>query len=102
MGLLYISDYERLDFEFTTSVDENGEFDGEYVIPEDAPLGTYALNFDADDIQGSRHFTVAEYRKPEFQVTVTPEQDEVVRGGQVDVLGEASYFFAGAATDLPV
>ncbi|MGB3714627.1 MAG: MG2 domain-containing protein, partial [Candidatus Promineifilaceae bacterium] len=98
--LYFLSQYEPIEYEFRTTVDENGEFSGEYVIPADAQLGNYSLNISDEDTRGDRQFTVAEYRKPEFQVSATPERDEVVRGDPADVTVEASYFFGGAATDL--
>ncbi|HET6445868.1 MAG TPA: Ig-like domain-containing protein [candidate division Zixibacteria bacterium] len=100
--LYSLIEYETVDFGFNATLDENGEFNGEYVIPADAQLGNYSLNINSEDTQGYLQFTVAEYRKPEFQVSATPDQDEVVRGDPAEVKVEASYYFGGAATDLPV
>ena len=98
----YLSEYEPTDYTFRADLDENGEFSGEYVIPEDAGLGDYRFYFDDRGTQGDRIFTVAEYRAPEFQVTAIPSKDETLRGDTVEVLVEASYFFGGPAAGLPV
>lgn len=83
-------------------VDTNGNFSGEFVIGEEWPLGTYAIASNQGDLLGERSFTVAEYRAPEFLVSVTPATTDVQRGETVDVTIEASYFFGGSVTDSQV
>ncbi|MFW6098006.1 MAG: alpha-2-macroglobulin family protein, partial [Chloroflexota bacterium] len=93
-----------IDFETTVEIGPYGTFEGEYVIPEEASLGEYRL-FLADEgaiANAWRNFTVADYRNPEFTVSVTPEEDELLRGETVDVVIEARYFFGAPASDLPV
>jgi uncharacterized protein YfaS (alpha-2-macroglobulin family) len=95
---------DAIDYEVTLPVDENGTFSGEFPIPEDAPLGEYRL-FITDEqaiANAARTFTVAQYRRPEFTVSVTPQQEELLRGETVDVVVEAAYFFGGPASDLAV
>ncbi|MCA9986715.1 MAG: Ig-like domain-containing protein, partial [Anaerolineales bacterium] len=84
------------------TIDELGGFAGEFNIPEGYPLGTYGLQFTGGSYNAYRQITVAEYRAPEFLVTVTPEVDETLRGEEVDVTIETSYFFGGPAADLNV
>ncbi len=91
-----------VDETFTVDVGADGTFTGEYVLPEDAATGTYQIFSEDQFVQASINFSVAEYRAPEFLLTMTAEQDEAVRGTPVDVLVEASYFFGGSATDLQV
>jgi alpha-2-macroglobulin len=83
-------------------VDGNGNFSGEFHIPDDWALGSYSLSSGDQGIQGERSFTVAEYRAPEFFVSVTPTMTETLRGEAVEVTIEAGYFFGGPATDLGV
>ena len=87
---------------FTVALDTDGVFTGELVLPDDMPLGTYSFNLTGDFWLSSRIFTVAEYRAPEFQVTVTPEQPEALRGTATEVTVEAAYLFGGSAAGLPV
>jgi uncharacterized protein YfaS (alpha-2-macroglobulin family) len=100
VGLDFLSAFEQLSWELEVTADANGEFSGEYQIPEDAGLGNYRLYLTDRDVWNERTFTVAEYRRPEFQVTATAEREEALRGETVDVVIEASYFFGGAAADL--
>jgi len=96
----FFTSFEPTDFEWEGTLDDNGEFSGEYQIPLDARLGTYQFSFATGDIDAQRMFSVAEYRKPEFQVKSTPARKEIVRGEPIEVVIEASYFFGGPATDL--
>jgi hypothetical protein len=102
LSMTFLNNYEEVPFNFETTLDENGEFSGEYQIPADAQLGNYQFYFDTGDIEAFRGFTIAQYRRPEFQVTATAEQSQVLRGETVEVVVESSYFFGGPATDLEV
>ncbi len=91
-----------LEDSITVEVDAEGIFSGEYQLPEEMQLGSYQI-YDRDEANALwRNFTVAEYRKPEFQVTLEPEKDETLRGDAVDVVLEATYFFGGSAAGLDV
>lgn len=87
---------------FEVLVQPDGSFDGEFVLSKDLPLGTYQFYLPGLDYDTSRSFTVAEYRRPEFLVGLTPARPEAVRGEVVEVTLEASYFFGGPAADLSV
>jgi uncharacterized protein YfaS (alpha-2-macroglobulin family) len=89
-------------FRVTAEIDETGAFTGEYPIGEEARLGNYRIYVSQDNLYVERAFTVAEYRAPEFLVTITPDQEEALRGESVEVVVEASYLFGGPATDLLV
>jgi alpha-2-macroglobulin len=102
MSMMYLNDYSDVRFSLTLALNENGEFEGEYVIPEDAALGTYSLMANMRGPTAERTFTVAEYRAPEFQVLVTPDEAELLRGQATNVTVEATYFFGGSASDLKV
>lgn len=89
--------------EFTVTLDEDGVFYGEFLIPEDITLGSYSFSFSGRDMwNSSRPFTIAEYRAPEYQVTVTPATEDALRGTPVDVTVLAEYLFGGSAAGLPV
>lgn len=91
-----------LDEQFELPVNADGSFNGEYVLPENAQLGNFQLWLDLNTPDGYRQFAVAEYRKPEFQVTLTPDKAETLRGESVDVDLLAEFFFGGTASDLQV
>jgi uncharacterized protein YfaS (alpha-2-macroglobulin family) len=100
--MIFLNDYTEIDFGYKATPDENGEFDGEYEIPEDAALGNYRLLFLKGNSYAERDFAVADYRKPEFQVTAVPVSAELSRGEANELVVEATYFFGGSASDLNV
>ena len=72
--------------------------------PTDATLGYYSISIAFPKNDGeygrnsdrSRDFLVAEYRLPEYQVTLnTAEEREIVRGETATVELEGKYFFGG-------
>jgi len=95
-------DAETFSETFTVTLDADGVFHGELVLPDDMPLGSYSFNLTGDFWLSSRTFTVAEYRAPEFQVTTTSDRAELLRGEATNVTIEAAYLFGGSAAGLPV
>lgn len=85
------------------NVSEYGSFHGEFEIPTDATLGYYSISIAFPKTDGeygrnsdrSRDFLVAEYRLPEYQVTLTAEELEFVRGETAAMELEGKYFFGG-------
>ena len=75
-------------------MDENGGFSAEYIVPENATLGTYNIVIDSPDFDynSNREFTVAEYRAPEILVTSTAAVDEGLRGEPAQFTVDVSYF----------
>ena len=71
-----------------------GTIHGEYKIPANASLGDYNIQVRTGDnyTQGSS-FAVEEYKKPEYEVRVTPEQKRVLQGQPIKVTIEAKYYF---------
>ncbi|MFN2138551.1 MAG: Ig-like domain-containing protein [Candidatus Promineifilaceae bacterium] len=98
----YYSPEQSFEESIEVDVNEQGLFWGEFEIPEDAPLGTYGFYASGTEVDLNRTFTVAEYRKPEFQVMLTPSVDEALRGEAAEVTLQADYFFGGSAANLPV
>lgn len=91
-----------LDETFVVTLDDSGTFSGDYVLPQDLSLGSYQFALRGPDYNAFRAFSVADYRRPEFLITLAPEQEEMLRGESIGVVLEARYFFGGPATDLDV
>ncbi|MBN1966910.1 MAG: Ig-like domain-containing protein, partial [Anaerolineae bacterium] len=96
-------------FEDTLPLTEYGTFSGQFEIGDDAGLGYYRLVAMLDPEGGiyaqdnfSLSFSVAEYRAPEFQVTVTPEADQVVQGETIRIAVESTFFFGGPVSNARV
>ena len=79
-----------------------GTFDDTLDLASDASLGQYSISVTLDSAYGQATFTVAEYRAPEFEVTVTPEQDALQRGSDLRAGVNLSYFFGGPLKDTDV
>ncbi|MEK6208484.1 MAG: Ig-like domain-containing protein, partial [Chloroflexota bacterium] len=79
---------------------EFGSFSGSLELPSDAPTGNYVVNImytrGTQWSVASNSFLVAEFRKPEFEVTVTSGLTSYVNGDTIDAKATASFFFGGA------
>jgi len=79
-----------------------GTFDGEVLLSEGASLGGYNISARIGDWSFGTGFSVAEYRKPEFEVKVNPGKSDYLQGDQVSVSGSASYYFGQPLADSPL
>lgn len=74
-----------------------GTINGTFQISEGAMLGDYQIETEVNGIVSSQIFQVEDYRKPDYQIKVTslqPEkQNKFVRGEEVNVKVNASYYF---------
>ncbi|MDB5098701.1 MAG: alpha-2-macroglobulin family protein [Cyanobacteria bacterium RYN_339] len=76
-----------------TQVSEAGGLDGQFELAADASLGEYRLELAAGDSFESINFKVADYRKPEYKVDITPEKPRYVQGGTATVHVLSTYYF---------
>ncbi len=79
-----------------------GTLHGEIKLADDASLGSYYLSAQLEERTFGTSFRVAEYRKPEFVVTVETDTDEYVQGDEVAAQVTASYYFGGPVADAKV
>jgi alpha-2-macroglobulin len=77
-----------------------GTFNGAYELPEDAAPGYYT--FQNDDLGLWFSFQVAEYRKPEVDLTVDFSADEIQLGDSATAQVSARYFFDAPVNDMEV
>ena len=96
----HFNELTRLD----VTVNEFGTFAGEFVLPPGADTGRYSLSLERRDrfTVTSAQFRIAEFRTPEFEVTVTPATETVVDGDQIVADAEATFFFGGPLADAAV
>ena len=71
----------------------NGTLAGEFTVPEKAPLGYYSVVIRTGRSQVQGGFHVEEYKKPEYEVRVTPETRRVLQGQPIRATVEAKYYF---------
>jgi uncharacterized protein YfaS (alpha-2-macroglobulin family) len=90
----------------TTS--EFGSINGQLSLSDSAPLGEYhtlvsiPTEANAHHGVGGNRFRVEEYKKPEFEVEVTPEAERVRLGQPTSVKVRAGYYFGGAVPGAKV
>lgn len=77
----------------TLALNDNATFDGSLELSEDATLGTYSIRVSTGTTTFHSQFEVAEYRVPEFEVNVEPQEETVVLGTPVQATVVVSYFF---------
>jgi hypothetical protein len=71
----------------------NGTLQGELVLPETTALGYYSVIVHAGDATVDGGFNVEEYKKPEYEVRVTPESKRVLQGDSIRATLEARYYY---------
>ncbi|MDX2137073.1 MAG: Ig-like domain-containing protein [Chloroflexota bacterium] len=107
---IFGGDDNALLYEATLPLTPFGTFSGQFDLAGDAPLGFYRIvaqlpRPNPDEYYGSEgtvNFQVAQYRAPEFQVTVTPDRGEVVQGETIRVVLDSRYFFGGVVSNATV
>ena len=86
---------------------ENGTLNGSFDLAPDAGSGYYYLSAtryinENLTIYAGTGFQVASYRKPEFELALTPAQPDYVQGDTISVTVQADYFSGGALGNAPV
>jgi protocatechuate 3,4-dioxygenase beta subunit len=83
-----------------------GTVHGAFQLADEPMLGTWNLETEAAGAITRQPLKVEEYRKPEYEVTVSTPQKTYVAGKAISVTVDAAYYFgqpvAGAAVELAV
>ncbi len=73
-----------------------GALDGSLALGPDAALGYYYLSVAlTPEWSAGVGFQVAEYRKPEYELSASTDRPEYTDGEQINVTVQANYFFGG-------
>ncbi|MBV9789942.1 MAG: Ig-like domain-containing protein [Chloroflexi bacterium] len=94
----------------TLSLSEFGTFNSELTLARSAKLGGYTMLVRlAQDLNKPNQppaaqgvFTVSEYRRPAFEVTVKPAKPDLIQGETMEVEVAARYFSSGPVANAPV
>lgn len=86
--------------ELTTN--DFGTVNGQFQLAEGAMLGSYAVEVVLAGESHRQVFKVEDYRKPDYQVTVTTNKAQYVVGEKIEVTVEAAYFFGEPVVDAQV
>ncbi len=80
-----------------------GTLHGEYVTPANAALGDYNIEIrNGDNYTPGGSFAVQEYKKPEYQVRITPESPRVLQGQTIKATIDAKYYFGEPVANAKV
>ncbi len=80
-------------FREVRNVSTFGTVNGDYAVPDGASLGMYSVELKMGDAQVSGNFEVEEYKKPEYEVKVTPSKKRYLQGTPMEAEIEARYYF---------
>lgn len=86
-------------YEATLQLSPYGTFDGSFTIPADAPSDDVVTLYSK---AGEIYFSVREFRIPEYEVKVTPEQPSFYMDQDTSATAKASYYFGGAVGNANV
>ena len=70
-----------------------GTVHGDFDLPAAAALGYYGIEIHAGEANAGGGFNVEEYKKPEYEVKVTPSKKRVVQGEAIQATIEAKYYY---------
>jgi alpha-2-macroglobulin len=79
-----------------------GSVDGRFLIAEGAMLGTYHIEIVVGEDSHRQAFKVQDYRKPDYQVTVSTDADQYVVGQSIEVIVDTRYYFGQPVPDAEV
>lgn len=89
-----------------TSTNDMGTFNGEFTISKNAPLGTFTIEAAIPNGAGTyahtAAFSVAEYRKPEFTVSIDFDKKYFVAGTPIKATVQTSYYFGAPVSNAEV
>jgi uncharacterized protein YfaS (alpha-2-macroglobulin family) len=81
-GTIFVQDSQRNAFkEIEVTLDENSNFNGEFVLPEDIDLGVFSIRLFTQNnrnVNGVQTFYVEEYVKPTFKITTTTKKADLL------------------------
>ncbi|MBU1381307.1 Ig-like domain-containing protein, partial [Myxococcota bacterium] len=73
-----------------------GGFNLKFTLPDNTNLGQGRVELKTNTgNNGNHYFTIAEFRKPEFEVSVTSNDGPFILGGRADLTLNANYFSGG-------
>ncbi|MCL2761404.1 MAG: MG2 domain-containing protein, partial [Desulfuromonadales bacterium] len=76
-----------------SDISSTGSFYGECQIPASPSLGDYSINAASGGQTWQGSFRILEYRKPEFEVKISPDKPLIVNGDSTNMRINAHYYF---------
>lgn len=85
-----------------SETNEFGSLSGSFLLDEEADLGFYSIILTKDGMSYYGSFTVEEYKKPEYKVTVTTDKNQYANGDKVAATISADYYFGSPVKEASV
>jgi len=83
--------------ELSVKLDRNSNFDGQFTLPKELPLGRYHFEFfagsDSLPVYNDGHFFIEEYRKPTFKINLSADKTDAILGEKAQVTVSPEYYF---------
>ena len=77
----------------TLTASANGTIHDDLELGAGAALGNYGIEVHAGEYTMNGDFEVEEYKKPEYEVRVTPAKSRVLQGESVQAVIDSRYYF---------
>jgi hypothetical protein len=77
-----------------------GTMNGQFTLPKTALPGYYTISSVNPDLPGAVSFQVAEYKKPEFELSIKPDKTDLLPGQPLRVDLNAAYYFGAPAGNM--
>jgi len=85
------------------TINDFGSISGKFKLSDEPPLGYYGIAVEIKDLDtGYGNFQVEEYKKPEYQVSVTMDREQYVSGDTMNADITATYYFGSPVVDADV
>jgi|GEM_PF-655556 len=102
------SQYESV-LEKDFDLNANGTYSGDYTLGENVRTGNYTIETTVPGASGPEYlnkfytyFRIAEYRKPEYELTLKADKDNYVNGEKAEIKVKGAYFFGAPLPNAPV
>lgn len=82
------------------SIDTNSNFSTSFILPREVPLGEFSFRFTflQSEFMNNAHFSVEEYRKPDFKIESEVKQKEIKIWDTFNATLSPKYYFWGNIT----
>ena len=89
-------------YQKSLAISPTGTVHDELTLPTSAALGYYSIEIKDNEWIGNGQFEVQDYKKPEYEVRVTPSKPRVLQGESMQATIDARYYFGEPVANAKV
>ena len=89
-------------YQKTLAISSMGALHDDLTLPTGASLGVYSVEIHSGDRIATGQFEVQEYKKPEYEVRVTPAKTRILQGESMQAVIDARYYFGEPVSNAKV